>query len=325
MENIAPEILFKILLSTDYRDLASYCLGNTNIYNICQDEYFWKQKLDKDYPGLRQYTPTNLTYQQQYISLYNLPTLEQAIEDYRLDQVILLYSKGFVPDVNQLNLAAIVGALDILKYYAIENILPDPTAYYHAAINNRLNVLDWLYSKGIEYPEEIMDESLIIDQMGFNSVPILLWLEQHGVPITFLTANSAGFKEDIKLLEWLETNRNVLPSVDVANYALSVGNIELLNWLASRNILPDREGIREAGNNIESLKWLSRYYEPTAEWAIIPIQLGNIEILDWLLIKGIGYKEIEEWVKSNIVGHKIRILERYRSYMLNRREEGKIY
>ena len=53
MENIAPEVLFKILLDSNYRDLTSYCLGNTNIYNICQDEYFWKQKLDRDYPGFK--------------------------------------------------------------------------------------------------------------------------------------------------------------------------------------------------------------------------------------------------------------------------------
>ena len=384
MENLSPEIIFQILLDSDYRDLTSYCLGNSNAYNICQDEYFWKQKLDKDYGGLRQYKPTNLTYQQQYVSLYNLPTLYQAINNSRFDQLMLLYNKGSVPDLRPLNTLVTKDDLEILKYYANKDILPDPTAYYYAAVNNRLNILDWLYSKGIEYPEEITFEDgltrdfveAITEVMGMNSVPILLWLEQHGIPITFLTANFAGFQGNIKLLEWLETNRNVLPdvdvannsvgtgniqllewlavrnilpnrdgllegsrnleglnwitkyyepAVDVANYALRYGNIEVLEWLASRNILPDPNAILRNSRNLKGLKWLNRYYEPTGEWAITPIQIRNIEILDWLLTRGIGYKEIAEWVKVNDRDYSTSLLKRYRRYILNRREEGRIY
>ena len=53
----------------------------------------------------------------------------------------------------------ISASLAVINFYADNsNILPDSTAYYYAAINNKLDVLEWLYSKGIEYPEQIIND-----------------------------------------------------------------------------------------------------------------------------------------------------------------------
>ena len=80
----------------------------------------------------------------------------------------------------------------------------------------------------------------------------------------------------------LDTNRGILPPVDVANNAVGTENIQLLEWLASCNILPDHGGIIEGSESLEGLKWLSQYYQPTGERDIIPIEIGNNDILHWL-------------------------------------------
>lgn len=170
MENLSPEILFKILLNTDYHSILNYCSANSSIRNLCSDEYFWKRKLDRDYPGLRQYKPGNLTYQQQYASLYNLPTTGEAIWNRRLDQVILLHRNGEIPDYDELNTAAEHGDMAILNYYADNaDMSPHPDAYYYAAVNNHIDILDWLYSKGVEIPFE-----LIVDGIGDNLINALI-------------------------------------------------------------------------------------------------------------------------------------------------------
>lgn len=116
------------------------------------------------------------------------------------------------------------------------------------------------------------------------------------MPIDEWTANNAAFKGNIELLEWLETNRNILPDFSGADLAVSMNNIEVLDWLAQRGIIPTTEAAREA-TKVETLIWLSSYYKPTADWAITAISSGNNEILAWLETQGIGYEEISHWIK----------------------------
>ena len=232
---------------------------------------------------LRQYKPTNLTYQQQYVSLYNIRSLDEAITNGRLDQIMLLYNQGLLPTVVQLNILVADGNFEILNYYANQNILPNFTAYYYAAINNIFDILEWLYQKDIEFPGEVEVDGItysltaaIIKSNGLSSLPALLWFEKYGLPIDEWTANQAAL----------------------------LGNIQLLEWLASLDILPDEEGIRQA-TDLKTLIWLSQYYKPTAGWALTTIHRGNTKILEWLSTQGIGYNEIVAWVKANYINNRV--------------------
>ena len=46
---------------------------------------------------------------------------------------------------------------------------------------------------------------------------------------------------DLQVLEWLAA-RNILPTQDGANWAAGNGHLQVLEWLAARNILPTQDG-----------------------------------------------------------------------------------
>lgn len=304
MENLASEILFKILLDTQYRDLVSYYSTNNSIYNRCQDEYFWKLKLDCDYPNLRQYKAVNLTYQQQYASLYNLPSTGIAIVNGRLDQIILLHKNYQIAEPEELNIAVANGAIDILNYYANNtNVLPNEDAYYYAAGKQHIAILDWLYFKNISIPYELFVDdiannfiSTLIKDLNISVLPVLLWFEEHGIPIDDWIANNSVFYDNIQLLTWLQTNHNMLANASETNLTDAKGNIEVLP-LASVSILPDNDDLTELVD-VETYIWLRSYYQPTPEWAIYCILNRNTTVADWLTTKSIGYNEISDWIKN---------------------------
>lgn len=58
------ELLVKVLEELDYPTLTLFCSVSTRIRSICQDEKFWKKKLEQDFPGVEQLEKTwKKTYQ----------------------------------------------------------------------------------------------------------------------------------------------------------------------------------------------------------------------------------------------------------------------
>ena len=55
-------------------------------------------------------------------------------------------------------------------------------------------------------------------------------------------ANDAANNNHIEILNWL-ARRDILPTIDAANYAEYNGHVEILNWLAQRGIFPTTDPI----------------------------------------------------------------------------------
>jgi len=50
METILPtDAIFSLLLSSNYNTILNLCQTSTMINNICQNDHFWYQKLDKNF------------------------------------------------------------------------------------------------------------------------------------------------------------------------------------------------------------------------------------------------------------------------------------
>lgn len=49
MSNLPTNVIFNILLNSDLPTINNLCKSNSQINNICQNEYFWRQKYIKDY------------------------------------------------------------------------------------------------------------------------------------------------------------------------------------------------------------------------------------------------------------------------------------
>lgn len=276
--NLPPELLFKALLNMDFLSMARFCRTSPEIYQICQDEFLWRQKVQRKY-GVTQYIPIGMTFQEQYKSLYLLPPVIKAINNGRLDQIIVLIQKDAVVTPNNLSVAAEHGHIHILDYFAQLGILPDERAYHWAARSGRINVLDWLWNHGLVPDGDTASES------NANFVEVLVWLENHGVVLNEWTPNYVT--NSIEVLEWLEKEKGWLPTFEAADFAAGRGNMEMLEWMVEREIYPTEEGMINAAvdRHLETIKWMvSRLgMKPTSAVARAAAYYGHsIEILDYL-------------------------------------------
>lgn len=289
---LPPEINLQVLLNLDYPSLLSVCRLNVSTNLMCRDDYLWQLKLQQDFPGLAQYKPAQLSWRQQYDSLYFLPSMTEAIRHGRLDQIILLHRQQVQPTMQDLLLAAETGQVDVLDWLAAHGQLPSPGAYYYAAVQQHFNVLEWLWEHGIPIPEEIQVNGIwypildaLILAMKQDVVPVLLWFEQHGQEIDDELYAAAAETESIPLLNWLRYDRHLYPGESAVIIAAGDGKLDVLNWLYQHGAPITEDAGREAAANghLEVLKWLRRHgVEPTIEWARIAAIYEQSEILNWL-------------------------------------------
>jgi len=213
------EVQFNYLLYLPVTDIANYCATSPHATNICIDDVFWKAKMDHDFPGISQYKPKDITYQQQFL------------------------------DTVQVN-------HQIIKYLNPKRNRPMPIK--HTFINSlvqrgRLDLLLVMEAQGYVPDEHGMDFAA-----ENGSIDILEWLETKNVRPTISTANAAASEGQIKVLEWLK-ERNILPGVVGADSAAYHGYINVLNWLGQWGIYPSRALSNRTAiiNQPEVMAWLA--------------------------------------------------------------------
>jgi hypothetical protein len=123
-----------------------------------------------------------------------------------------------------------------------------------ACENDHVPVLEWLKNMGT-LPEK---ESVVVACKN-GSLNALKWLKKElGIipkPWDCVTVYSAG---QLNVAKWFDEELDVHPTVEMAYYACSSDNLELLEWLKSRGILPTSEGADDAlhDGNTAVLQWL---------------------------------------------------------------------
>jgi hypothetical protein len=245
-----PEITSQILLSLNYDDLMNACRINKDFNKVCQDDYFWKLKVEHDYGILTQYKPLDITYREQYGDLHDINTdilirddipsdytANQAAGRGRLDILKLFASYGIYPDENAILAVVENGHLEILKWLAeTKGLYPDQEGADFAAIHGHLKIVKWLaQTKGL-YP----DQDSINLAMGDGHLEILKWLaqtkeyypDQEG-------ANNAANTGQLEALKWLAQTKNIYPDEEGANLAVEEKFSEVVQWLAQHGIHPD--------------------------------------------------------------------------------------
>lgn len=282
--NLPPELLFDMLLDMDLAPMMRLCGSTPELYNFCQDESLWRIKVQRQY-GVAQYVPNGMTHQEQYKSLYLLPPLDDAIVKGRLDQIIVWRQRGAVVNPDNLSAAVEHGHINILDYFARQNILPTIESYFWAILMGNIDLLNWLWNHGL-----MPNNNDALGGVEINSIDVLLWLESHGVELGEWTANAVP--ENVKVLDWLEKERRLLPTYQGANFASFKGNIEILEWMADRGIYPTEDGMYRAAEegHLNVIEWMvSRLgMKPSGIVANAAVSAGNsIEILNYLEKLGI--------------------------------------
>ena len=219
------------LLNLDYSSLLSACRVNVYLNSICQDDYFWRLKVERDFGAeVLPYKPQDENYAQQYRYLLNMSRKPKI----RLD---LSLSKSW----DDPRILAIgnerIDALIILERYGIHFGKDDAN---QVAAQGRLEVLEWLAQRGI-----------LPNQTGANwaaeygHLPILEWLGQRDILPNESGAGFAAENGHLEVLEWL-AQREILPDEEFASEILNQGRLNILEWMIDHGRTPGEYYLIEA-------------------------------------------------------------------------------
>ena len=197
------ELLLNKMLFMDYKTLTDFCSTNTAFSIACQDDYFWKMKVERDFGMVTQYKPNNITYRQQYKELMNATDPDKAAGDGRMDLLINFARKDLHPMKGGANLAAENGHLDVLKWLVETfRVYPDIDGALKAAEKGRLDVLQWM--AGIE--DGYIDEEVV---------------------------NMAAEYGHLDIVKWIASSKGLYPDEEGIMRAAASGHVELINWVDS--------------------------------------------------------------------------------------------
>lgn len=217
-----------ILLDLDYKSLIAACSSDQYTNKICQNDFFWQQKVIKDMgQEVMENKLPNMTYREQYQTLMDDMGEIDAIVRGRLDYLILT---KLGPDFQLAGLAAMHGRVNILKWAEQHGLILDTAMANAAAKMGKINVLDWLYEKGI-YPDEIG----IIWTRSIYERSVIEWLLNHkDIPIDMQKIIAHLISDnDTELLDLLESY-GVLPDQQNADTAIEYGDSKILKWFIDR-------------------------------------------------------------------------------------------
>ena len=196
------DVDLKILNNLEDKDLVNLCSVNRYSRRLCNDEYFWLNRILKKFPYLslemlKQYKKDR-RWADYYIKdlrkvaekslIRDESILEKSSRDGRLDQVMVAINSGANPKnyqgVYALLLAANEGYLDIVKYL-VENGANisefKELALTEAINNNHLDIVKYLITLG-DSSQEILDNALYA-AINANNLPIVKYLIQQGADI----------------------------------------------------------------------------------------------------------------------------------------------
>ena len=173
-----PEIMTQVLLFLNYKDLMNTCRTNKALYKLCQDDYFWKLKVEYCCGMFTEDKPPNITYHQQYIDLITIDNPFDAMWKNRLDVLKLLAHNKIFPHQSAVNWAAQYSSLEIIKCIAqTTGLYPDQNGVNWAASHGRLDVLEWSAKTQKIYPDMIGASNA--SMCGYPEV--LKWLAQNNI------------------------------------------------------------------------------------------------------------------------------------------------
>lgn len=227
-----------ILLELDYRSLLAACTSDSYTNKICRNDYFWRQKVEHDmgYEVMINKLP-GMSYREQYRTLIDGMTEDDAIRNGRLDHLIL---NDHYLNQSDVALAAGYGWINILQWAEADGVLIDKRTANEAAAGGRINVLEWLFEKGI-YP----DDGGFIFAAANSRKNIINWLLNHGItPIDpRRIANKMVIEGNVNMLEWLKF-KGMIPDAKAAAWAQINGTKDVVRWLNEQGIYPDPSGYR---------------------------------------------------------------------------------
>lgn len=195
-----------ILLELPYQGVLNMCAASKEHSTLCDNNYFWEMKLERDFPGSRYYVPDTSNFKLMY-KRFATENIEKAAKRGHLNIVQYLYQRDplTLPTKGAIDRALRRGHLEIVRWANELCILPSEDTIHGIARRNNTKILAWLAS----LPNPIHAESI--------------WIIE------------AFVRRQLNTIKYLyETDRNTYGLLN-EGHLLTVaeeGNLDIVKWLA---------------------------------------------------------------------------------------------
>lgn len=207
-EVLPYETISNIMMQLDLERIYALCQSDPNIRKVCEDRYFWIQKLARDFPGTEVFVDPN---DQNGMNIYRrfrdaqLLELEQLIALGQPDTVLWKLSQPYVdkqtnPDIQRMNTIVVQGDVNALLAN-MDGFAPDTMAIDIAAWRGNIDILNVLADSGL-YPDSL-GADLAIEA---GNIEVLNWLKYNEIYPTALGIGIARIRNDPEVIAWLTTN-----------------------------------------------------------------------------------------------------------------------
>ena len=290
------EIIYNILMDLSYSDTMNYCSTNREGTVICNDELFWKRKLDHKYTSSNGMKPSDYTKYSmdtpQYRNLYRKweTEIELPVENIVTSEVMMFRLSTSTSPV-------MLGQNHIIHIIKV------------IVRNGSVLALEDLINRGIIPRDRYWKYYLMKDAIIYNRIPILHWSERNGLLYNAFAMRLDGIMRDypnlsIDVLEWLKT-RNILPSALGLGFAVFHDRFDIAQWLINNGIIPQDQSVdaiihndNPPGTMLNKLEWFAQHGILPGEGGIGFFIVNNsessiLDLFNWLESKGfVPYQSI---------------------------------
>lgn len=165
----------------------NYILSAYGIYphvrTICDNEDFWREKIQRDFGNFLSRKPPDHTYYQQYHYLSFCTTRSACLES-RIDALDYLESVGMLPDKEDCFLAAVRGQIPALDWLAARGMVPEARWIHTIAWSgsNSLATLRWLAQGGNgKFSPLVNNEKVLYCATVTGKLDVLAYLASKGM------------------------------------------------------------------------------------------------------------------------------------------------
>lgn len=243
-----PELDYQLLLSMEYPELLNTCQTNSYYRQICKDENLWKEKLNRDYPGMIEIGLPDESYREQYEALYKKNPVEAVRRD-RLYLLIYLKSIGGPLDQKLVDEAVSGDRLQILKWLITNGLTLTGEHLPLAIEKGHLGIAEYLVEQGYFPLEEYYALVVGSTSLDFNR-EIADWLYQLGVIPLDWRIEDYALKDKIYFLDWLKSVGFVFNQV-LINQIMFNSADRATEWLLQNRMPPSQ-------NIIDNMVWLEQ-------------------------------------------------------------------
>lgn len=166
--------------------------------------------------------------------------------------------------------------------------MPSSREYENALHYERFDSLEWLYNHGIRHSKYCVTHYIRYNKND-NPLPLLKWLHDHNTILCTSDISRFCIHGHLDVIKWTVDIMKIGLSVEYANRACENDQLEIVQWLAEKEIYPEDGAMRKASSRIVTFLYgKGIVYSDASVYCARACLEGNLK--DLIIYEKIGYR-----------------------------------